>query len=156
MCIRDSVDREFELAEMSALVAHAALQYRKLVGTARRHIAWPGQKNRDVQTIREALANLDRHLVTAIHQRNAIAFERDQRDWRHLLGCRRDQRRGLRASRRRILRPSPGLANVDKGERGGGGKIFRDFLEQGYFLGTGDGYRYAIGKRRPEPVSYTH
>lgn len=139
---------------MSERVAHATFQDRKLVHAARRHIAWPGQKNRDVQTIREALADLDGHPVAAIHQRNAIAFERDQRDGRHLLGCSCDQRRRLWASCRGVLGPSTGLANVDEVECRGGGQIFRYFLEQRRFLSTGDCYRYAFGKRRPELVEF--
>ena len=142
------VDRKLEGAEMSARIADRALEHRKLVGPARDHVARPGQQHGDVETVGEALGGLDCDLVAAIDQRDAVALQRHQRNRRHLLGRRGDQRRGLRAGRGRVVRPAAGFANVDKGElrlR----EILRDFPEQRGFLGAGDRDRRAVGQRLP-------
>ena len=65
----------------------------------------------------------------------------------------RDQGRGLRTGRGRILRPAAGFADIDEGELGLR-KTLRDFAKQRRFLGAGDGERRAVGQRLPEAVEF--
>ena len=123
------VDRKFELPEMSAGIADRALEHGKFVGPARRHVAGPGQKHGNVQTIGETLRRLDGNLVAAIDQCDAAALERHQRDRRHVFARCGNQRCGFWTRCRSILRPAAGLADVDEGELGLR-RILRDFPKQ--------------------------
>ena len=70
------VDVKLKPAEMSTRIADRALENRKLVGAPWGHVAGPGQKHGDVETVGETLRRLDRNLVAAIDQRDAAALER--------------------------------------------------------------------------------
>ena len=142
------VDRKFELPEMSARVADRALEHGKFVGPARHHVAGPGEKHGDVETIGETLRGLDGDLVAAIDQRDAAALQRHQRDRRHVFARCGNQRRGFWSRRGGVLRPAAGLADVDEGELGLR-RILRDFPKQRRFLGAGDRDRRAVGERLP-------
>ena len=85
----------------------------------------------------------------AVNQRDPAAFQRDQRDRRHFFRSSGDQRRGFRPSRRGILRPSAGFADIHEG-KGNVGKFLSDFLEQWRFLRTRDRDRLAFSERRLE------
>ena len=145
------VDRKFELPEMSARVPDRALENGKFIGPARDHVAGPGEKHGDIKTIGETLRRLDRDLVAAIDQRDAAAFQRHQRDRRHLFACCGNQRRGFWSRRGGILRPAAGLADVDEGELGLRTTL-RDFPKQRLFLGTGNRDRRAFSERLLEKV----
>src|SRR6267143_157378 len=69
------VDRKLKPAEISAGIADRALEHRKLICTPWRHVAGLGEKHGDVETVRETLRGLDRNLVAAIDQRDAVAIE---------------------------------------------------------------------------------
>src|ERR1700720_2947070 len=64
------VDRKLEATEMSAGVANRALENRKLVRPARRHVAGLCEKHGDVEAVRKTLCSLDCDLVAAIDKRD--------------------------------------------------------------------------------------
>jgi hypothetical protein len=136
---------------MSLGVADGALEDRKLVTAAWDHIAGFGQKHRDVETVGEPLAGLDRHFVAAVNQGDAAALQRHHRYRWHLFGCRGNQACGFRTGRGGVVGPAAGFANVDEAKLGLR-RTFGDLAKQRRLLGAGNGDRRTIGKRGLEPL----
>src|SRR6202022_3548095 len=89
------VDRKLKPAEMSAGVTDSAFENRKLIGPARRYVTGLCDKPGEVEAVRKTLGGLDCDLIAAIDKRHAVAFERHQRDRRHLFPPRGNHPRGF-------------------------------------------------------------
>jgi hypothetical protein len=119
----------------------------------RHGILGPGQEHGDVELVGEPPAGLDRRVVAAVDEDDALARQRhDRRRGARGFGGHRQQRRRLGAGLGVPVAPARGLADVGEGEVAGEADTFGDLGEERRLLGAADRHRVGSGQHRPHPL----